>query len=322
MILQKNRVILTSPLIPKPPNIYFRKLSVSAWNHANGTQRNGNGKRGVRGRPEISDDTLSAALQKILRDSAHGQCHSKLGIPVSADPTKKRYIVHAGLRRYSDGWSMDVRSQLWKKLEVLGWKRSSRECLATRSREGPSKPVHTLYSAFLLPLALAQLDPCTWPREISPRYTRVLWRDLYAQCNSRVDVGTRNVAISCRSFLLLAPTRTVPSLGSAARKDHRGPGPKERHAIAMVDWPMAFFWRCSRRADRLASRRGVEQQRGRGALLRIYCVSIFSGQMVRFNTFIVAIRCFRGTSIEWGGSMEKGKKRRKGRCFDERVSPI
>ena len=42
--------------------------------------------------------------------------------------------------RMDDRWTSDL--GYGKKLEVLGWKRSSGECLATRSREGPSKPVH------------------------------------------------------------------------------------------------------------------------------------------------------------------------------------
>lgn len=87
------------------------------------------------------------------------------------------------------------------------------------------------------------------------------------------------VAISCRSFLLRDPARTVslptPFAPRRVEKDDRGGAKGERHAIAMLEIDQWVF--LALLAVRLA------------AWLRIYCVSIFRGTIVRSDAFIVAL---------------------------------
>ena len=149
-------------------------------------------------------------------------------------------------------------------------------------REKPvSKDLHTLASS---------LESCrvATGEKIIPRCTRVLWRDLYAQCTTAASTWEHGyVAISAVSLLSFCATRQelsysppfsfhVPSRGEKDDRGARG----ERHAIAMLEIDQWVF--LALLAVRLA------------AWLRIYCVSIFRGTtIVRSNAFIVAHRAAR-----------------------------
>lgn len=111
-------------------------------------------------------------------------------------------------------------------------------------REKPvSKDLHTLASS---------LESCrvATGEKISPRCTRVLWRDLYAQCTTAASTWEHGyVAISAVSLLSFCATRQelsysppfsfhVPSRGE--KDDRGGQGGKARDRDAR-DWPMGFF---------------------------------------------------------------------------------
>lgn len=75
--------------------------------------------------------------------------------------------------RMDDRWTSDLGyGKNWKSSGGNG--RRENAWLRDREKGLANQYILTLRSALLFPLALAQLDPCTWPREISPRYTRVL----------------------------------------------------------------------------------------------------------------------------------------------------
>lgn len=87
-----------------------------------------------------------------------------------------------------------------------------------------------------------------------------------------------------------------PSFYVPSREERDGQGPRgERHAIAMLEIDQWVF--LALLAVRLA------------ACLRIYCVSIFRGTIVRSNAFIVAlvplVRAFPRTKGEWKRKEEK-----------------
>lgn len=159
-------------------------------------------------------------------------------------------------------------------------------------REKPvSKDLHTLASS---------LESCrvATGEKISPRCTRVLWRDLYAQCTTAASTWEHGyVAISAVSLLSSArPGKNCPtphpsrSTFRAGERKMIGGARGERHAIAMLEIDQWVF--LALLAVRLA------------AWLRIYCVSIFRGTtIVRSNAFIVAlvplVRAFPWTRWEW-----------------------
>lgn len=111
-------------------------------------------------------------------------------------------------------------------------------------REKPvSKDLHTLASS---------LESCrvATGEKISPRCTRVLWRDLYAQCTTAASTWEHGyVAISAVSLLSSArPGKNCPTphpSRSTFRAGERkmiggGQGGKARDRDAR-DWPMGFF---------------------------------------------------------------------------------
>lgn len=169
------------------------------------------------------------------------------------------------------------------------WKSSERMALAARSRETSKRLTHSLLPSIR---ALHR-------ERICPRCTRVLWRDLYAQCNSRVDVGTR-LRRDLVSFLSSSrPGKNCPTPHPSLRAGWRkmiGGAKGERHAMLEIDqWVFLALL-----AVRLA------------AWLRIYCVSIFRGTIVRSDAFIVAlvplVSCFPVN--EMGMEKERGKIQR------------
>lgn len=147
---------------------------------------------------------------------------------------RKTYISRITL--FLSRWSIDVRSQLRKKTGSPRKQSWWNEWLAARSRETSKWLTHSLLPSNRV-----------LHRERSAPGVHAFYDAIYMHNVTVASTWEHGyVAISCRSFLLRDPTRTVllPTLRSTfpagKRKMIRGQGGKARDRDAR-DWPMGFF---------------------------------------------------------------------------------